>query len=152
MSERRSRSGGTRIGYMFRRWKRSERKRPAPTSRARISVGRGDHAHVDAQELVGADALDFAFLERAQELRLHRERELTDLVEEERAAVGDLELPGAIAARAGVGAAQMTEELALDDRFGQRRAVHVDERRLRAPRLLMDRARHELLSDAPSRP
>ena len=41
--------------------------------------------------LVLADAADLARLERAQELRLQLERQLADLVEEHRAAVGGLE-------------------------------------------------------------
>ena len=40
-----------------------------------------------------ADALDLAVLEHAQQLHLHAERQLADLVEEDRAAVGRLEEP-----------------------------------------------------------
>ena len=40
-----------------------------------------------------ADALDLAFLEDAQQLRLQVERQLADLVQEEGAAVGQLEAP-----------------------------------------------------------
>ena len=45
--------------------------------------------------LVGADALDAALLQRAQQLDLHRQRHALDLVEEERAAVGVFELADA---------------------------------------------------------
>ena len=62
-----------------------------------VAVGGGDDAHVDACARSRADALDLALLQRAQQLRLQRERQLADLVEEQRAAVGDLELAGAIA-------------------------------------------------------
>ena len=41
-----------------------------------------------------ADAEDDALLERAQQLHLEVERQLADLVEEERALVGRLELAG----------------------------------------------------------
>ena len=58
---------------------------------AQIAVGRGDHVDVDAARLERADALDLAELEHAQQLRLHRQRQLADLVEEQRAAVGVLE-------------------------------------------------------------
>ena len=40
-----------------------------------------------------AEPLELALLEDAQELRLQVERELADLVQEERAAVGELEPP-----------------------------------------------------------
>jgi hypothetical protein len=54
-------------------------------------------------------------LERAQQLHLHLDRDLADLVEEERALVGELEAPGLAADRAGEGALLVAEELALDE-------------------------------------
>ncbi len=42
---------------------------------------------------VAADALELAFLQDAQQLGLDGRRHLADLVEEERAAVGELEAP-----------------------------------------------------------
>ena len=56
-----------------------------------IAVGGRDHAHVDGDHLRAADAADLALLERAQQLGLQLERQLADLVEEERAAVRLLE-------------------------------------------------------------
>ena len=52
------------------------------------AVGRGDDADVDLLGLAVADAEDDALLQRAQELHLQVERQLADLVEEERALVG----------------------------------------------------------------
>jgi hypothetical protein len=54
--------------------------------------------------VVGADPADLAPLEHAEELRLELERELADLVEEDRPAVGDLEHAGARLDRAREGA------------------------------------------------
>ena len=62
-----------------------------------VAVGRRDDADVDLHGLVAADALERALLEDAQELDLDRRRDLADLVEEERAAVGLLEAPLAAA-------------------------------------------------------
>ena len=45
--------------------------------------------------LAAADARELALLEHAQELRLERQRHVADLVEEERAAGGRLELADA---------------------------------------------------------
>ena len=56
-----------------------------------VAVGRGDEAHVDVDRLDAADALELALLQRAQQLDLHLDRDLADLVEEQRAAVGELE-------------------------------------------------------------
>ena len=62
-----------------------------------------------------------------------RQRQLADLVEEQRAAVGQLEQAGAVAATAPVNAPLLVaEQLALDQRLGQRRAVDLHERAGRA--------------------
>ena len=68
------------------------------------AVRRGDDAHVDLDRLGGADADDLAFLEHAQQLHLRGAGQLAELVEEERAAVGGLEVALALAAFAPVNA------------------------------------------------
>ena len=97
---------------------------------------------------VAADAARSALLEHAQQLRLHRRRQLADLVEEERAAVRRLEAADAPLARAGEGAALVAEELALEQRLRDRGAVHDDEGLVAARAELVDRARDELLAGA----
>ena len=89
---------------------------------------RADDAHVGAQRLAPADALEGALLEEAQELALDVERQIADLVEEQRAALGELDLAGDAAIGAGERAALVAEELALDELRRQRRAVDGDER------------------------
>ena len=101
-----------------------------------VAVRRGDDAHVDRDGLVAADALERPLLEHAEELHLHGRRDLADLVEEERAAVGLLEAADAPLVRAGERALLVAEELALEERLGERRAVERDEGRLRARALL----------------
>ena len=60
-----------------------------------IAVGRRDDAHVDAcAGVVGADRLNLAVLEEAQQQRLHAQAHLADFVEEQRAAVRQLQLAG----------------------------------------------------------
>ena len=56
-----------------------------------IRVGRRHQPAVDLDRLRAADRDDLALLQRAQQLHLRRERHLADFVEEERAALGDLE-------------------------------------------------------------
>ena len=46
-----------------------------------VAVGGRDDAHVDAFALSSADASDLVVLEHAQQLHLHSERDLPDLVE-----------------------------------------------------------------------
>ena len=53
-----------------------------------VGVGRGDDADVDVDRPRLAERVDLARLEEAQQLGLHVERDLADLVEEERAAGG----------------------------------------------------------------
>ena len=97
-------------------------------SSSRIAVRRGDDADVDLLGLAVADAEDDALLQRAQELHLEVQRQLADLVEEERALVGAWNLPGAARDRAGEGALHVAEELALDEVLGDGAAVDGDER------------------------
>ncbi len=78
--------------------------------------------------LAAADALDHALLQEAQQLGLQRQRHVADLVEKQRAAVGELELAGRLPHRAGEGALLVAEQLALEQRFRDGRAVDRDER------------------------
>ena len=96
-----------------------------------------------------ADALELALLQHAQELRLQVERHVADLVEEERAAVGQLEAAARSRDRAGEGALLVAEELALEQLARDRGAVDRDERARRARRArLVDGARDQLLAGA----
>ena len=40
---------------------------------AQVAVGGGNHAHVDALRALGAERLELALLQHAQQLRLHRQ-------------------------------------------------------------------------------
>ena len=144
----RARSGGISISTTRRRKYRSLRNWPAADHRGEIAVRRGDEAHVGGQRLAAADALELALLHEPQQLALQRQRQLADLVEEQRAAVRRLDLADHARVGAGVRAALVAEQLALDERGRQRRAVDVDERRL-APRAVdVDRAREQALAGA----
>ena len=103
---------------------------------------------VHALGLQRADALHLAVLERAQQLGLHRQRQLADLVEEQRAAVRRLEHAGLRFDGAGERAAHVAEQLALEQRVDDRRAVDRDERLACAGPGLMERARGEFLAGA----
>src|SRR5262249_7964463 len=58
-----------------------------------VAVRGGDPPHVRRQRLRPADALEAPLLEHAQELHLQLRPELRDLVEEERATLGQLDAP-----------------------------------------------------------
>src|SRR5205814_2527117 len=91
--------------------------------RREVAVRRREEAHVDDARAHGADARHLARLEDVEELRLHAQRQLADLVEEHGAAVGRLEEAGARLRGAGEGAALVAEQLALEERLGERGAV-----------------------------
>ena len=100
----------------------------------RIAVGGADDAHVDPLQFAAADPPEAAGLQEAQELGLQAEVHLGDLVEEQRAAVGEFGRAGAVLRRAGEGAAHMAEDLALHQVFRDGAAIDRDERAVRPGR------------------
>src|SRR5262249_25644149 len=64
-----------------------------------IAIRCGDDPCVDLDRLAAAHALDLALLQHAKELRLHGQRHVADLVEEQRASARALELAAALLRR-----------------------------------------------------
>jgi hypothetical protein len=115
---------------------------------AQVAVGGGEEADVEARRLGRAHALDDALLERAQELGLHVEGQLADLVEEHGAAARGLERAGAGRVGAGERAPLVPEQLALDERGWDGAAVDDHERPAGALAALVEHLRHERLAGA----
>src|SRR5688572_10593994 len=88
-----------------------------------IEVRRGHHAYVDADLLIRSQRPHASLLQRAQQRRLLIERQIADLVEEERAAVRRSEEPGARCVRTGESSGDMTEQLAPEKLAVKRSAV-----------------------------
>ena len=116
--------------------------------RLEVFVGRRDHPGVHLDALLAAEPLDLSLLQEAQQLDLKRQAHLRDLVEEDGAVVGLLELAFALDVGPGVRAFFVAEELGLQQGLGDRAAIDGHERRVLAPTLVMDRARHQLLAGA----
>ena len=76
------------------------------------------------------------------------QRHVADLVEEERALVGGDEEAALVGDGAGERALGVAEELALEQRLGDRAAVDRDEGLVRARARAVDRAREQLLAGA----
>src|SRR6185295_20289020 len=76
-----------------------------------LLVGGGDDAHVDVQRLRTADTLESFLFERAQDLRLKAERQIADLVQEQRSAMRQLEASRLPCGCAREGAFLMAEQL-----------------------------------------
>ena len=83
---------------------------------AQVAVGRRDDAHVDLDVFLAADAAERPPLEHAQQRRLDRQRQLADLVEEDRTAVRQLERALLPAIGAGERAALVPEQVGRDQR------------------------------------
>ena len=112
-------------------------------------MGGGDHPHVERLDLVGAERLHLLLLQHAQQLGLQRQRQVADLVEKQRAAVGHLELADArLALGAGEGARRGAEQLGLDQGFRDRRDVDRDEGAIGPRRQVVDALRQQLLAGA----
>ena len=99
-------------------------------------------------DLGRADAANRAFLEKAQEIDLEVERQIADLVEEDRAAFGDFEETALFVDRAGERAPLVPEQLGLDQAGLDRAAVDRNERAFGARRLLMHGFGDQLLAAA----
>ena len=107
-----------------------------------------DDAHVHGLFLRCAERADAALLNRAQQLGLHGQRQVADLVEEQRAALRRLKEAFAVGGRAGVRAFACAKEFGFEQIFGNRAAVHRDHRAVRALAATMQRARDQLLAGA----
>ena len=79
-----------------------------------VDVGRGDDAHVDLDRLDPAEPHELALLDDAQQLGLRLERDVADLVEEDRALVGELEQALLRVDRAGERALDVAEQVRLE--------------------------------------
>src|SRR5262249_10913637 len=97
-----------------------------------VAIGGGDDAQVQFEHLVGPDPLHLVFLENAQQFHLDGEGQVGDLVEEDRAAVGNLELSGARFDGAGKRAAFVSEQLAFGEVGRDGRAVDAHHRAVAA--------------------
>src|SRR5262245_55790279 len=93
-----------------------------------IAVGGRDHPDVDTPRDIVAHPLELAFLQHAQQLHLEIERNLSDLVEKQRTAVGELKAADAVADGAGERSTHVTEELALEQLARNRSTVDLDQR------------------------
>src|SRR5581483_551642 len=121
---------------------------PAARLRLEVAVRRGDQADVDRDGEARAERRHLALLDGAQELRLQREGDLGDLVEEERSAFRGPEDAVVVVHGTGEGPATVAEELAVERRLREAGAVDRDERMARERTALVDRSRHELLPGA----
>src|SRR5690606_30866413 len=111
-----------------------------------VAIRRGDDPRGNRHGPAAAEPHHLTVFEHPQQLGLRRQRQLADLVEEERAVAGVFERAPPQAIGAGERATLVAEELALDELLRQRGTIDRDERRLRAWAQAVQLARHELFA------
>src|SRR5262249_11738223 len=99
-----------------------------PDQLLQVLVGGGDDAHVHRHGVAGADPLEGHFLQNAQELGLHLQVDVADLVEKERTAVGQLEAADLVPVGARKSPLDVSEKLTFQEALGQGGAVDRNER------------------------
>ena len=134
MSSTRSRSGRHNDRHDVQPVEQIVLEPPLVHELAQVAVGRRDHADVHLLGPFRAERLDFALLQDAQQLGLQPDAHRADLVEKDRAAVGQRELAFLGGRGSGERAPDVAEQLRFEQRFRNRRAVDLDERQRRAAR------------------
>ena len=123
-------------------------KRTARDGVFEIAVRSGDDADVAADRGMIADALEHSLLQDTQQLHLHGRAHVPDLVEEESAALGDLETALAGGDSAGKGALFVAEQLGFEQIGGDRAAVHRHKGAAATRTQIMDGAGDDFLAGA----
>jgi hypothetical protein len=85
-------------------------KQSAPHMIFDVAVRRRNRSYVGATGFVLSQPLEFFGFQEAKQFRLHRRRDIADLVEKERTAFGGFDSPRLIANGAGKRAAAMAEK------------------------------------------
>ena len=93
-----------------------------------------------------SQSFEFPLLEDPQQLGLHVQRNVTDLVEKERAAVPQFEPAGPARRGPGERALLVPEQFALEESRRERRHAHPDERAFASGTEIVNRARDQLLA------
>ncbi len=107
-------------------------KAPGLDIGGQIPVGGADDSHVHSLLLGRTQGAHTALLDRAQQFRLHGQRQVTDLIQEQRAAPSGLEVAVPVLVRAGVRPLARTKELRLEQVFRDGSAIDCDARAIRA--------------------
>ena len=102
-------------------------KRPARHGGFQLTVRGGNDANVHLDGPRRAEALEFPFLQNAQQGKLRVGRKIPDLVEEDRATVGELEAAYASGQRGRERSLLVAEQLRGDQRGRDRGTVHAHE-------------------------
>ncbi len=113
-----------------------------------LAVSRRKYAHVDRGLAGFSHRPDRFFLDHAQQLHLHVQRQVRDLVQEQRAALGRADQPFLVRDRTGEAAFLVPEKLALHQLRWNRTAIDRDEWPVAARPGFVNQARDQFLARA----
>ena len=114
----------------------------------KVAVGGRNHPDVNPYRRHAANPLELAFLQDTQDLGLRLETHVADLVEQNRAAVGELELPYLALVRASERAPLVAEQLTFQQRLRDRHTVELHGGPIGPLALGVNGFGHELLAGA----
>ncbi len=122
---------------------------PSTVRRLRaVLVGRGDDLHFDLLGARAAQTPHRLLFDDLEQLGLERARQQRHFVEEQRPAVRGVKQPGLGLPRIGEGAALEPEQLGFQQRVGDGRTAHVDERAGAPGAVAVDQPREEPFAGA----
>ena len=101
MSSARSRNGGSSSGIDIDAMIQILAERALLHQLVEVAMRGHDHAHIHRNGAVAAHALHLPLFQHAQQLGLHHQRHVADLIQKQRAVVGLLELADVPRGRAG---------------------------------------------------
>ena len=113
-----------------------------------VLVRGGNHTHMRLDSGMAAHAVELPVRQHAQQAGLQVKRHIADFVQKERAALGLLKAPTPLRLRTGEGAALMAKQFGLQQVLRDGRRVDGHERPVGHGRVLVQRARHQLLARA----
>ena len=111
-----------------------------------ITVSRCHDAHIDFNRTRGTDRVHGFFLQYPQQLDLHVQREIADLIQEQGAAMGQFKASDTIRQSASEGTFAVAEQLTFHQFFGYGGAIQRHKISLSARRLIMQSLSDELLA------
>ena len=115
---------------------------------AELFMGSTQHAHIHHVFLRRAQRPDDTFLDRPQQLGLHDERQIANLIKKQRAALCRLEITHTVLCGAGVGPFTRTEKFSLKQIFRNSSAIDRDKRTAGTVTALMHGPGHQFFACA----
>ena len=99
-------------------------KMPGHYRVSQVDVGGRHQPHIDRDRRARTQAHHFTLLQNPQQFHLHVQRQIADLIEEQRAAIGRFKPAGLVGGSTGERAFFMAEQFAFHQGFGKRTAIH----------------------------